>query len=104
MVKFAKHGAPNALILLFDLEERFHNASIAEDRDIFKRDSEILRIPRRAGDVDVLQNADSADGEEEPRVRLLPRCSDKQKNPESGQTEEYNAGPNIGRDQGIALS
>jgi hypothetical protein len=102
--KFAEQGAPDVFILLFDLEQRFHGASIAEDGNILKRDAEVLKVPLHAGDVDVLQDADSADGEEEPRVRLLPRRSDEQKDPDSGQSEERDTGPGVGHDQGVTLS
>jgi hypothetical protein len=54
----------NVFIMLFDLEQRFHRARIAEDGDIVEGDAEVLGAPPRAGDVDVLQDADSADGEE----------------------------------------
>lgn len=90
--------------MLFDLKQRFHDASIAEDGNILKRDAEVLRGPLRAGDVDVLQDANSADGEEEPCIRLLPCRSNEQKNPESGQSKESDAGPGVSRYQGITLS
>jgi hypothetical protein len=64
----------------------------------------MLRLPRPAGDEDALDNADTAECEKKPCVRLQPRSSDEKKYLESREYEEHNAYRSIGRNLDIALS